>query len=186
MIEQWSEDHTGWALFSDDEKLRFRLGRSLNGEPLVINGGIVESDACAVFLMLNPSKANAFKPDPTVKRGMGFARSWGCDVYQAVNIHPLRSTDPDGLYRWTLETAAGDWNEIQRQNLEQIRLACVGAKIVIAAWGVHGAHLAQGRAVREFMRGDSITLHHLGLTKAGYPKHPPYLLGGTEPQEWTL
>lgn len=186
MIDQWSEDRTGWARFSDDETLRFRLGRSLDGRPLVVHDGIVESDACATFLMLNPSIASAFINDPTITRGMGFATAWGCDVYQAVNIHPLRSTDPDGLYGWTRSISAAWWQEIQDINFEQIRLACVGAKRVIAAWGKHGAHLLQGKAVREFCAAQGIRLHHLGLNKDGSPKHPLYLKGGTEPQEWTL
>lgn len=186
MIESWNEDHTGWALFSDDETMRFRLGRSLDGRPLVVHDGIIESDACAVFLMLNPSIASAFINDPTIKRGMGFAAAWGCDVYQAVNIHPLCSTDPGCLYSWTRGLSATDWRAIQDQNMEQIRLACVGAKRVIAAWGKHGSHLLQGKAVREFCAAQGIALHHLGLNKDGSPKHPLYLLGGTEPQEWTI
>lgn len=185
MIEEFNSDHTGWALFSDDEKLRFRLARSLDGQPLVVNGGIVEGDACATFLMLNPSVASAFINDPTIKRGMAFATAWGCDVYQAVNIHPLRSTDPEGLYGWTRSLSATDWRMVQEQNLEQIRLACVGARRVVAAWGTHGVHLLQGQAVREFCASQGIILSHLGLTKDGYPRHPLYLKGGTEPQEWS-
>lgn len=193
MIESWNEDRTGWAVFGDDidpdtgeSSLRFRLGRSLDGRPLVVNGGIVESDACATFLMLNPSKATAFKVDQTINKDMLFGRLWGCDVMQAVNIHPLRSTDPDGLYSWTRRVSASEWQAIHEQNLEQIRLACVGAKFVIAAWGKHGAHLLQGKAVREFCASQSIKLWHLGLNNDGSPKHPLYRPLATEPQEWTL
>jgi hypothetical protein len=185
VIDQHTTDGTGWARFSDDDKLRFRLARSLDGTRLVVNGpGIVESDGSAVFVMLNPSTATAFANDPTITRGFGFARSWGCDVYEAVNIWPPRSTDPAGLHTWTRELSSGDLAEIHRLNLEQIRLACIGAKYVIAAWGVHGAHLFQGRKIREFMQRESIILSHLGLTKDGYPKHPLYLRADTQPQEW--
>lgn len=186
MIDEYNDDRTGWARFSDDRTMRFRCARSLDGRPLVVNGdGIVESDACAVFAMLNPSVASAFHNDPTVKRGMGFSKAWECDVYQAVNIYPLMSTDPSALYGWTRRTSAEDWRVIQKQNLEQIRWACVGAKYVIAAWGTHGAHLLQGQAVREFMECDGVLLSHLGLTKDGYPKHPLYIKGGTAPQRWS-
>jgi hypothetical protein len=188
VIDQYSDDHRGWARFSDDMTMRFRLARSLDGRQLVVHedAGLVESDAKATFLMLNPSVASAFINDPTIKRDMGFGISWGCDVLEAVNIHPLRSTDPAGIYTWTRATSAIEWGEIQRVNNEQIRLACVGAKYVIAAWGTHGMHMAQGRAVREFCAVNGIRLHHLGLTKDGHPKHPLYLKGGTAPQEWSV
>lgn len=184
MIDEVSPDGLGWARFSDDMTMRFRLARSLDGTPLVVNGGIVESDKCVTFAMLNPSTASAFRDDPTVKRGMSFARALGAGVYQAVNIHPVRSTDPQGMYDWC-RMPADQWSAVQRLNNEEIRLACVGA-MVIAAWGTHGAYLAQGNAVREFLRGDSKPLYHLGLTKDGHPRHPLYIKGGTEPQEWIL
>lgn len=183
MIDEYNDDRTGWARFSDDRTMRFRLARSLDSKPLEIEGGIVAADLCVTFAMLNPSKADAFKPDPTVTRGMSFARAFGADVYQAVNIHPVMSTDPDGMYEWA-NMPAPEWREIQRINNEEIRLACVGAK-VIAAWGTHGAFMAQGNAVREFLQREGKPLFHLGLTKHGHPKHPLYLKGGTEPQLWS-
>lgn len=140
----------------------------------------MENVACrsAVFCMLNPSTANAFEDDRTIRRGIGFARKWGCQLYEAVNIEPLRSTDPKGLYTWT------DSDRHHATNLQQILAACRYAHIVIAGWGTHGEHRGRGRQVRTFLADNGIKLHHLGLTKDGHPKHPLYLKADTEPTEW--
>lgn len=180
MIDSYSPDGTGWARFSDDMTMRYRLARSftpfspeverLNGSPRV------------VFLLLNPSTADAFRLDPTVKRCVAFATAWGADVVEVVNIFALRSTDPDELYKrtWGLR---GD----HQDNDREILAACAGAYRVIAGWGKHGALGNRGHTVRVLLsHHHSIALHHLGLNQDGSPKHPLYLKGGTEPQEWTL
>jgi hypothetical protein len=180
VIEQWSTDRRGWARFSDDMTMRYRLARSftpfspeverLNGSPRV------------VFLLLNPSIADAFQLDPTVKRCVAFATSWGADVVEVVNIFALRSTDPNELYKrtWGLR---GD----HQDNDREIVAACTGAFRVVAGWGKHGALDHRGRTVRTLLcHHHGIKLHHLGLNQDGSPKHPLYIRGGTEPQEWTL
>jgi hypothetical protein len=183
MIDEYNADRTGWARFSNDRTLRFRLARSLTGAPLVIQKrtGFVKSDRGCVFLMLNPSTANAFQNDPTIRRGMGFGRAWGCDVYQAVNLHPIMSTDPGALVAWCARPRTVE----DHDNREQIRRACVGARYVIAAWGTHGRRGAQGDLIRSWCASADIRMQHLGLTKDGHPKHPLYLRADTVPQAWT-
>lgn len=76
---------------------------------------------------------------------------------------PVSPVSKRGTAGYTGRGWAADWEAIQAQNLEQIRLACVEAKRVVAAWGRHGSHLLQGKAVREYCAARSIKLHHLGL-----------------------
>jgi len=182
VIDQRSDDGLGWARFSDDMTMRFRLARSLDGRQLVINEpGVVVCVRCVTFLLLNPTKANAFQVDPTVTRCRGFALALGADVYQVANIDALCSTDPAELYK----RAAGFRGDDEDNNRE-ILLACTGAHRVIAGWGVHGELGRRGDVVRALLATHQIALHHLGLTRGGHPRHPLYLKGGTEPQEWTL
>lgn len=191
MIDEINGEGTGWARF-DGRKLRFRLGRTLDGRPMGHLPNMVWDISSlvlrrrAVFLMLNPSKASAFIMDPTVNRCRSFAMAWGAEVLEVVNIFPLRSTYPDDLLGWTRTMTGGYWEMINNENNAQIVAACTGADRVIAAWGAHGKLLLQGTAIRELCRTNGIKLHHLGLNKDGSPKHPLYIKGGTEPQEWTV
>jgi hypothetical protein len=57
---------------------------------------------------------------------------------------------------------------------------------VIAAWGKHGVLGQRAALVMSLLVGEGITRYHLGLNNDGSPKHPLYLKGGTEPQEWTF
>ena len=178
MIDQWSEDRTGWAKFSDDMTMRYRLARSLDGRPLVYPRNA--SDERCVFVMLNPSTADAFILDPTIKRCVSFAAALGADVLEVVNIFAMRSTDPQALYKRTFASRGDD-----QTASEEIMDACVGAVRVIAGWGKHGALDFRGDVVRSILRHAGVKLYHLGLNRDGSPKHPLYLKGGTEPQEWT-
>lgn len=179
MIDSFNADRTGWARFSDDMTMRYRLARSLDGRPLEVHegAGIVEADRCVTFVMLNPSTADAFIVDPTVRRCIGFARAWGADVLQVVNLFALRATDPGELYG---QREIGD----DRIADEEIRNACVCARPIVAAWGVHGAYRARGRWVRERLEAAGHELEHLGLTKDRHPRHPLYLKATTQPEVW--
>lgn len=52
-----------------------------------------------VFLMLNPSTADATTDDRTVSRCRGYARIWGRAGIVIVNLYALRATDPTELWR---------------------------------------------------------------------------------------
>lgn len=41
VIDDFSINNVGWARFSDDRVFRYRLGRSLNGAPLSLVGGML-------------------------------------------------------------------------------------------------------------------------------------------------
>ena len=58
------------------------------------------------------------------------------------------------------------------------------ADSVICAWGTHGEHLGRGPAVEELLRGTGSALMHLGLSKAGHPKHPLYIKHEMRPKPW--
>lgn len=176
MIDQFNDDRTGWARFSDDETMRYRFARSLDGRPLVVNEpGIVESDRCVTFVLLNPSKASAFLVDPTVTRCDGFARGLSADVYQVANANALRSTDPKELYKYATGYRGDD-----AENNHEILLACRGAHRVIAGYGVHGKLGGRGAFVLAMLRAEGIPVWHLGRTKDGAPKHPLYLKASTQ------
>ncbi len=176
MIDQFNDDQTGWARFSDDMTMRYRLARSLSGRPLTVDtehGGHVMDMLGApcrhrvVFVMLNPSTADAFKPDPTVGECVKRARALGADILEVVNLFALRSPYPADLKK-----CAAGYRGDDTDNDRAIVHACLGAEYVIAAWGNHGALGGRDQLVRERLTDRLIALHHLGTTDGGYPKHP--------------
>ena len=74
------------ASFSSDRRYRYWLEARLS-----------DADGVCLFVMLNPSKADEVRSDPTVTRSKGFARSWGYGTLWVCNIFALRSTDPKAL-----------------------------------------------------------------------------------------
>lgn len=130
-----------------------------------------------MFIGLNPSTADETEDDPTVRRCIRYAQAWGYEGMCMTNIFGWRDTDPQGMRAQAFPI--GDRNE------ETLRRIAGNADLILCAWGVHGAHMNQGRHVERTLRQDGRKLHVLGLTKDGHPKHPLYLRADLEPMEWT-
>ena len=123
----------------------------------------------AVFIMLNPSTADAFTLDPTIRRCMTFARTWCAGGIRVVNLFAYRAVRPSAL------SMAG--NPVGDLNDEFIRRACEpSAAVVVAAWGAYGA---ADRAAEVTLLLDGTPLYCLGTTKGGHPRHPLYVPGST-------
>lgn len=144
------------ADLSDDGIYRYRLTRTW-GSPA----------SPAVFVMLNPSTADAEQDDPTVRRCIGFAKAWGHGSLIVVNLYALRSTDPRAL--WNHAAPVGG-----RVNDTHIAGALRQAGLVVAAWGAH-ARPHRVEAFREIAAETRTRVMHLGLTMRGAPRHPLYL-----------
>jgi len=79
-----------------------------------------------VFIGLNPSTADETVDDPTIRRCMGFARSWGFGWLVMLNLFAFRSTDPRAL-----KTAH---DPVGQDNDAFLRTYTKNAGIIIAAW----------------------------------------------------
>ena len=117
-----------------------------------------------LFIMLNPSTADAEVDDPTIRRCIGFAREWGFQELEVANLFALRATDPKELRK------ASD--PVGPENDRHLMMMSSCADAVIAAWGAHGAYRNRSRQVLGLLEG---TVECLGLTKQGHPKHPLYI-----------
>ena len=120
------------ATFSPCKVYRYSLTRGFDDGP-----------ACN-FLMLNPSTATATEDDPTIRRCIGFAKGWGYGVLYVTNLFALRATDPRELYKHA--------EPVGPDNDRCILTAATGSQLVVAAWGVHGAHRDRGADVARLIR----------------------------------
>lgn len=125
-----------------------------------------------MFVGLNPSTADAMIDDPTIRRCIGFAKTWGFAGLLMGNIFAWRATDP----RKMLSAA----DPVGPGNDTFLRLMASQAALIVAAWGAHGGHLGRDVAVRAMLP----RLHFLRLTKDGHPGHPLYLPKTLRPQDW--
>lgn len=128
-----------------------------------------------LFIMLNPSTADEFRNDPTVARCETRARTMGFGAVMVANIFAFRATRPADLRRAAAPNGA--------RNDEVVDCWAQRAGMTIAAWGVHGGHQGRGPEVAKRISG---SLHHLGLTKAGHPRHPLYVSFASQPEEWPV
>lgn len=169
MIERTFQkgDALSTAIYSDCECYRYRLTRLWDAQTRKI-----------AFVMLNPSTATEYQNDPTVERCERRARALGFGGFSVTNIFAWRDTDPRKM------RAAID--PVGAQNDDFILMAAQWADMTLAAWGSHGDHLGRGAQVQKILKETQKPIYHLGLTKAGHPKHPLYIGYATQPELWHL
>ena len=142
------------ARFSDCGTYRYTLWRMWD-----------DSEKTVVFVCLNPSTADAELDDPTLRRCIGFAKSWGFGSVIIVNLFAYRSTDPNILRQIH--------DPIGSENSFWLTRAWTMSSLAIAAWGNRGGLLDRDYAVRQIMP----YLKCLAINKTGQPKHPLYVRG---------
>ncbi len=132
-----------------------------------------------VFVMLNPSTADAKIDDATIRRCMGFAFAWRFRELMVVNLFGWRATDPDELL------AAAD--PAGPENRRAILSVCRGGTLHVAAWG-HIAGRLSGTAeeVAGVLKEKGYNLKCLGVTKDGQPRHPLMLKKSAKPVDWPI
>ena len=131
----------------------------------------------AVWIMHNPSTADAEQDDPTIRRVTSFTRTLGCGGFDAVNLFAWRATDPKSLR--DQQDAVGPAND--RYILSAIRGA-PGPRI--AAWGAVQPS-GHTRVMRLLQGPLALTrLQCLGTTKDGHPRHPLYLPRSSDLRNW--
>jgi hypothetical protein len=120
-----------------------------------------------LFVMLNPSTADAQTDDPTIRRCIGFAERLGFGAAHVVNVFAYRATDPRELAR--VGWPQGDRNEFE--------VLCSAAEVVkrdgaiVAAWGAHARGRPEtGRVYRTLAAVAPVFA--LRLLRDGTPAHP--------------
>lgn len=122
-----------------------------------------------LFIGLNPSVADHQIDDPTLRRCIGFAKTWGYGGSVTANLFAWRATKPTDLL--TAENPVGPRNDWW------IRRLVAETDLVVAAWGNHGNYLNRADRIRSMIEN----LNCLRITAQGEPAHPLYLPRGLKP-----
>lgn len=150
------------ATISADGLHRYNLWRGLTDDPRQL-----------VYVMCNPSTADAFADDPTITKCKKIAAVQGYGQLVVVNLWSYRTSEPRLLI-----AAANNGIEITGgvTNWAWMRFHMERASKVIVAWGAIAANVPgyedRVRALRLDAAALDLDLFCLGVTKDGYPKHP--------------
>jgi hypothetical protein len=155
---------TGSAVISGDGKYRYHLRR-----PIAPRGRI------ATFIMLNPSTADAWVDDPTIRKCIGFCQRWGCGELHVANLFAFRATDPAELRQADDPIGPDNCEWVQRiVDITVNRVSPEHRGYVVCAWGTHGSYMDQDRTVLGWIE-DVCEPMCLGVTQDGHPRHPLYV-----------
>lgn len=144
------------AVISDCGKYRYFLDRKVSDE----SGNML-------FIMLNPSTADAELDDPTIRKCMGFAKREGYGTVTVVNLFAWRATKVSDMK--SADAPIGNHNDAC------IKAQAIKADVVVCAWGIHGNHKHRAEKVLKMLHEEKVSLQCLGTTKDKHPKHPCYL-----------
>lgn len=135
------------------------------------------SKGVCTFVMLNPSTADGLEDDPTIRRCIAFADSWGYDTLSVRNLFPWRATEPKDLLK--AHNPAGE-----HRGDGELLTACTGDLLVLA-WGAWVPYRRDHEAFALFAEHfPGVPLFCLGTTKSGAPRHPLYVKADTQPQSF--
>lgn len=170
---QGRADVSGRAIFSACGLYRYTLERSWASLPRYV-----------LWLMLNPSTADAEKNDATIRRCLGYARAWGYTGILVGNLYAWRSTSPAGL----LAAAAKGADIIGPENDRYVRGLVRRSSLVVCAWGRSGPLTAAKFQVMQLFRPPREIgvpdLHLLRMNANQEPAHPLRLPKSLEPVRW--
>lgn len=156
------------AILSACGLYRYYLSRNLGGE----------AGARVLFVMLNPSTADATTDDPTIRRCMAFARREGGSVLDVVNLYGLRSPEPKAL--------RGVADPVGPDNDTHLRLCLQFADLVIFGWGAdEGPIRGRSKVVGDLALALGRTPQCLGTTKSGAPRHPLFVRADQQLVPWS-
>ena len=154
---------SGGAVFDKSGNYRYLLWRNVESDP---SNEVQEDSGTLLFVMLNPNKADQCRNDPTIRRCIGFAKSWGFSRLEVVNLFAVCAEKPQML--------KGFDNPIGYHNDEFILESAARAGRIVVAWGNHGLILGREANVVAQLKSNR-PLECFGTTKIGMPRHPLYV-----------
>lgn len=122
------------AIISGDGLYRYELQREVN--PF--------GEGNCLFIMLNPSTADAMRDDPTIRRCKTFADAWGHRRLIVANLFNYRATDPMAMKKF--------YDPIGPDGDAAIMDAVYQCGTVVCAWGAHGGFMDRDKVVMNMIK----------------------------------
>ena len=146
------------AIFSEDRKYRYILSRIWD-----------ETKPTVLFIGLNPSTADETEDDPTIRKCINFAKTWGYGGIYMANLFAFRSTNPENL-RNEQDPVGSDNNSFIKKYLGE-------SERTIVCWGNKGNINNRSEEVYNLLVNSPHhnSLHCLKINQTGEPHHPLYL-----------
>lgn len=127
-----------------------------------------DSKPLCMFVMHNPSTADAQEDDPTIRRCVGFAKSWGYGGIYIGNLSPYRATKPTEMLKVDLSTLCPIENIMHTNEMSRL------CSMHIFAYG--------NPIIKDLLPEIwDDRWHYLKLTKSRNPYHPLYLKSDLKP-----
>ncbi|MBE7382590.1 MAG: DUF1643 domain-containing protein [Leptolyngbya sp. SIO1E4] len=153
------------AQFDRTGQYRYRLDRWWNGAQPAI-----------ALIMLNPSRADHQRDDPTLRRCIGLAQQWQYGSLIVVNLFAYCTPFPKDL------KTVGD--PVGAENDAAILQACQQAPQILLAWGNGGSLYQRDLRVLELLTPYRDRLYCLGINRTGQPRHPLYIPRQAQLHSW--
>jgi hypothetical protein len=169
LFEPMTDADRSGAIISDCGQYRYHLWRRWD-----------ETLPTMVWVMLNPSTADASKNDPTIRRCIGFAKREGCGGISVRNVFALRATDPRKLLDHP--DPFGRHNEEHLLAARNVSLLTV----LVLGWGARF-----NKRLNHYYNTAAVCLlpqkpYCFGVTERGEPRHPLYLKSDASLVPWKL
>jgi len=154
------------AILSKSGKYRYQLWRIWNPDkPLCL------------FIGLNPSTADSFDDDPTVKRLIYFAKKYGYGGFYIGNLYALRTSKPSVLFK--------SKKKIGKYNDEHLLEMYIKTKHIIIMWGSKKGIEKRVEAFFHMFKS-TFLFYCFGHCKDGNPTHPLFLPKNTKLIKYNL
>ena len=148
------------VVLSNNKVYRYQLGRIWNSKR-----------PSMLYVMLNPSTANAVDDDPTIRSCVRLADHGGFGSIEVVNLFALRSTDPKML-KFHADPVGPECDG-------HIRRARDRCDVIVCAWGAYPHLRGRDAKVLDILTYNFRKVYCFGMTKSGAPRHPLYIKTGT-------
>jgi hypothetical protein len=146
------------TVLSSDGLYRYRLERTWDSSKPKI-----------LFIMLNPSTADASHDDPTIRRIIRFARDWAYGGLLVGNLYAFRSTKPT-----VLKTVV---DPIGPENIAHIEAMVKMCEKVVYAYG-------NNQKEPDWLKALVAEPYVIKRSKKGIPSHPLYLKADLVPTKF--